>query len=115
MGRFEARDTLNGPDVYGTVNSLGFNLVGEGGKNTVVDGNKGWIAADYVGSDVNPQPAGLDPNGLADNGGPTETIKLLTTSQGYRNGHRTLLGTMDQRGLTRTTYVSIGAYDPDAS
>jgi predicted outer membrane repeat protein len=107
----------NGPDVYGTVNSQGYNLIGEGGTATVTrDGNKGWVASDYVGTDANPKSAGLDPNGLADNGGPTETIKLLSTSQGYRNGDvGTLLGTQDQRGLTRTTYVSIGAYDPDAS
>jgi predicted outer membrane repeat protein len=107
----------DGPDVYGTVNSLGYNLVGEGGlpNQPPRDGNTGWIASDYVGSDTNRMPAGLDPNGLADNGGPTETIKLLTTSQGYRNGDPGLKGTQDQRGYTRKTYVSIGAYDPDAS
>jgi predicted outer membrane repeat protein len=100
----------NGPDVYGTVsNQVGFNLVG------AVDGSSGWNSTNYTGTVANPKPAGLDPNGLADNGGPTETIKLLTTSQGYRNGDPTLKGTTDQRGLTRTTYVSIGAYDPDAS
>jgi hypothetical protein len=100
----------DGIDVYGDVSSQGFNLIG------VKDGSSGWIASDYKGTAANPLPAGLDPNGLADNGGPTQTIKLLTSSQGYRNGDPNLAGTTDQRGYTRQTgKVSIGAYDPDAT
>jgi hypothetical protein len=106
-------DSSNGPDVFGIVSETGgggFNLIGDG------TGSEGWGSNDYVGTTAKPFSAGLDPNGLASNGGPTQTIKLLTTSQwAYRTGDPNLIGKQDQRGLTRRVYVSKGAYDPDAS
>jgi hypothetical protein len=109
-----AGNTINnppasGPDVAGTVKSQGYNLVG------AVDGSTGWNSADYQGTSANLLNPGLDPNGLADNGGPTLTVKMLTTSKYYRLGNPTLVGTQDQRGYTRKTYVSAGACDPDAT
>lgn len=105
----------DGFDVYGQVNSVGFNLVGQ------TEGSNGWIANDQKGSAANPLDPGLDPNGLAFNGGPTQTLKVLTTSKAYRNGDPnmdTLAAPLnkDQRGYTRQhNKVSVGAYDPDAT
>jgi len=102
---------LQGADVYETVTSLGNNLIGitDGGDTT-------WIPKkDITGTNAVPQAAGLDPNGLQNNGGPTQTIALLKTSAGYRNGLTTLTPYQDQRGFTRNKPTSIGAYDPDAA
>jgi predicted outer membrane repeat protein len=106
----------NGFDVKGRVLSLGFNLVGigEGSENS-------FGQSDYVGTAANPKDPGLDSNGLTNNGGPTQTIKVLTTSVAYQHGDPNLAGTTDQRGIgyTRrsddTHKVTIGAYDPDAT
>jgi hypothetical protein len=104
----------NGYDVFGPVSSQGFNLIGQ------TEGSSGWRSSDYKGSAANPLDPKLDTHGLQDNGGPTQTIKLLTTSQGYENGDPTLANASDplnkdQRGYTRQqNKVSIGAYDPDA-
>jgi hypothetical protein len=69
-----AQDTApNGPDVYGAVTSQGSNLIGDG------SGSSGFGApGDQVGSDANP----IDPllAQLADNGGPTQTMALMTGS-----------------------------------
>jgi predicted outer membrane repeat protein len=111
-----------GPDVFnagllGQLKSIGYNFIGI---TAAGDGTK-WIPLDYKGTPDNPLVPGLDPNGLAQNGGPTETIKLLPIEGGgYRMGDPRLLKAanplnQDQRGLTRKTFVSIGAYDPDAS
>jgi predicted outer membrane repeat protein len=63
---------LRGTDVFGTVKSLGNNLIG------ITDGgDTQWLDSDLTGTNAAPRAAGLDPNGLANNGGPTETIRLL--------------------------------------
>ncbi len=110
----------DGPDVFGTVASQGYNLIG------ITDGSTGWLppppqnpAGDRTGTSASPMDPGLDPNGLANNGGPTLTIKLLTTSAGYHTGNPNSNGTVDQRGYVRPNPlknlpVSMGAYDPDA-
>jgi predicted outer membrane repeat protein len=98
----------NGYDVFGVVSDQGYNLIGQ------TDGSSGFTAStDFTGTSTNPLDPGLA-SALADNGGPTQTLALSTSSPGYENGDPSLLGTQDQRGFTRTNYVSIGAYDPDA-
>ncbi len=116
-------DNPNGNDVSGTVDSSGFNLIG------LKDGSDGWGRTDQFGLYPTPLDPGLDPAGLQNNGGPTQTIKLLNTSAGYQTGNPSLAGNanpllaVDQRGMIRQQNpaavppleVSIGAYDPNAA
>jgi hypothetical protein len=92
-----------GPDAFGTFTSLGHNLIGQ------TDGSSGWVASDLTGTTASP----LDPQfgNFGNNGGPTNTLALLSTSpaigQGDPNGPAT-----DQRGVSRSkTAPSIGAYE----
>ena len=88
------------PDVAGAFQSQGFNLIGK------KDGSTGFTAAtDKKGTIASPLNPKLDPKGLRDNGGSTQTIALLSGSpaidKGTSNG---LTGTLttDQRGFSRT-------------
>ena len=88
------------PDVSGAFISQGFNLIGK------KDGSTGFTAAtDKKGTIASPLNPKLDPRGLRDNGGPTQTIALVAGSpaidKGTSNG---LTGTLtaDQRGFSRT-------------
>jgi CSLREA domain-containing protein len=88
---------FSGPDVGGHFNSSGFNLIGK------TDGSAGFTAAtDQTGTAAAPLDPKLDPNGLKDNGGPTDTIALLTGSpaidKGTSSGLTGIL-TTDQRGV----------------
>jgi hypothetical protein len=114
-----------GPDVLvagitTSFKSLGYNFIGVGDNGTGIMAYP-WTGDDHWGTAANPLVPALDPNGLQWNGGPTETLKLLTTANGgYHMGDPTLAGTTDQRGYTRvsnppTTDISVGAYDPDAT
>jgi hypothetical protein len=47
---------------------------------------------------------------LQDNGGPTFTQALLSGSPAIAAGDPALLGTFDQRGVERTAFVDIGAF-----
>jgi hypothetical protein len=87
------------PDVYGPFSSKGFNLIGK------KDGSTGFTAAtDKKGTVASPLNPKLDPKGLRDNGGPTQTVALMAGSpaidKGTSNG---LTGTLttDQRGFAR--------------
>jgi hypothetical protein len=98
------------PDVEGSVISLGFNLVGQGGDS------EGWRANDLVGQ-ANPIDPMLGP--LSDNGGPTLTHAVLAGSPAILNGDPALDGTVDQRGTPRfhsgvDAPVDIGAFDATA-
>lgn len=89
-----------GPDVQGFVSSSGFNLIGK------KDGSTGFtLATDKRGTIAAPLNPGLDPKGLRDNGGPTQTIALVSGSaaidKGTSNGFIGKL-TADQRGFART-------------
>jgi CSLREA domain-containing protein len=90
----------NGPDVDGFFTSAGFNLIGK------TDGGSGFTATtDLRGTIASPLNPQFDPNGLRNNGGPTQTIALTLGSpavnQGSANGLTGHL-TTDQRGHPRT-------------
>jgi len=88
--------TSFGPDVAGSFTSSGFNLIGK------IDGSMGFTApTDLTGTVASPLDPKLDPNGLQNNGGPTQTIALLSGSPAIDKGTSYgLTGhlTTDQRG-----------------
>jgi hypothetical protein len=95
-----------GPDVSGAVTSAGFNLIGK------KDGSTGFTAAtDKKGTVASPLNPKLDPKGLRSNGGPTQTIALMTGSPAIDKGTSVgLTGTLttDQRGSPRKVDKSVG-------
>jgi hypothetical protein len=109
FSRLKAQNTIlagntavSGPDVYGPLESVGHNLVG----NT--SDSSGLVSSDL--RNVNPL---LGP--LQDNGGPTQTMALLPGSPALDAGDPALLSTPDQRGVPRTGGVNIGPYQASAS
>lgn len=81
-----------GRDAIGAFISGGFNLIG------VSDGSTGFDAAtDLTGTSAMPLNPKLDPSGLQDNGGPTQTIALMAGSPAIDQGISAGL-TTDQRG-----------------
>ncbi len=99
-------------DVFGQLNSLGNNLVSEGG------GAGGFIGSDQVGTHVSPIDPKLAP--LGDYGGPTKTHALLANSPAIDAGNNTGVTSTDQRGADRvldgpdgnsTATVDIGAFE----
>jgi len=69
------------------------------------------IAGGFGGTgNIDKDPA-LDPAGLANNGGTTQTIALAFLSPCYRAGSAIGAPLADQRGVSRPAQVSIGAYD----
>jgi predicted outer membrane repeat protein len=94
------------PDVSGTVNSLGINLIG------ISDGSSGWLATDLLGSSTSPLDPLLDP--LGDYGGPTLSMTLQASSPALRAGDPNQAeGDTDQRGYARLSgpYIDIGAVE----
>jgi hypothetical protein len=95
-------------DIAGTVSSSSaFNLIGTGGSGGLTSGTNG----NQVGV-ANP---GLDPNGLQNNGGPTQTIALLPGSPAIGAGSsmiaNVMVPTIDQRGVARPSgSIDIGAF-----
>ncbi len=83
-------------DVSGIFASDGFNLIGK------TDGSSGFTApTDQTGTVAAPLDPKLDPAGLQNNGGPTQTIALLVGSPAIDKGTSAgLTGnlTIDQRG-----------------
>jgi hypothetical protein len=110
-----------GPDVNGTVVSLGFNFI-----SAVDASSTGWTVAqpglDYRGTVLIPLDAKLGP--LQNNGGETPTMTLLDGSLAIDAGGPTLF-TLDQIGQTRPIIVKgianggdgsdIGAYELQCS
>ena len=93
-------DSTAGGDCSGTITDGGYNLDD--------DGTCGLTAS----TDVSDTPAGLDPAGLGDNGGPTRTIALEPTSPAIGAvGDTSLCSTPDQRGTPRPTPCDIGAVE----
>jgi len=107
---------LNGADISGPVSSTSaYNQIGTGGSGGLVNGVNGNL--------VGVADPGLDPNGLQNNGGPTETIALLAGSPAIDAGSNALAVdpttgqplTTDQRGpgfprIVNGT-VDIGAFE----
>ncbi len=101
-------------DLSGTVEaSSSYNLIGTGGSGGLVQGSNGNL----VGV-ANPGLA----DGLANNGGPTQTIALVAGSPAIQAGYALISGvvvpTTDQRGAIRafalkpgTETLDIGAYE----
>jgi hypothetical protein len=95
------------PDVAGTVQSQGHNLIGDG------TGGSGFMATDLVGTFDNPIDPLLGP--LQDNGGPTQTMALLPGSPAIDAGDNTNAPDWDQRGVGYPRIVNgiidIGAFE----
>ncbi len=96
-----------GPDVDGSVTSLGYNLIGNG------TGGSGFVLTDLV--DINPVLAPL-----GNYGGPTQTMALLPGSPAIAAGNPALAVdasgrplAADQRGVARLSngIVDIGAFE----
>jgi hypothetical protein len=79
-------------DVSGTLSSQGFNLIG------VTNYSSGWVASDLGGDMATPLDPKLGP--LANNGGPTPTMALLSGSPAIDRGSSAGTAT-DQRGRLR--------------
>ncbi len=108
---------LNSDDIgtYGSGSVSGaYNLIGTGGNSGLVDG--------VDGNKVGVADPGLDLNGLQNNGGPTQTIALVTGSPAIDAGRNDLALdsqgnplTTDQRGAgfsrNANGTVDIGAYE----
>lgn len=82
------------PDVRGSFISDGFNLIGQS------DGNGFDKIGDQTGTDAAPLDPMLGP--LRDNGGPTETMGLLSGSPAIDQGLNKSAAKTDQRGMPRT-------------
>jgi hypothetical protein len=101
---------LGGKDVSGAFTSAGFNLIGN------ADNSTGFtVATDQTGTAASPLDPKLDPAGLQNNGGATQTIALLSNSpaidKGTANGLTGAL-TTDQRGTGFTrTFNDLAVFD----
>ena len=101
---------VTGQDVSGAFASAGFNLIGK------KDGSTGFTTGtDLTGTNAAPLDPRLDPKGLKNNGGPTETVALQSSSPAIDKGTSDGLSgklTTDQRGVgySRTINRSV----PDA-
>ena len=83
------------------------------GYNLDDDGTCGFSAPSQSLSDI---PAGLDPAGLQENGGPTGTVALEPGSGAIEEvTNSTDCAPTDQRGDPRTAPCDIGAYDTDTA
>ena len=79
-----------GPDMYGRIHSLGYNLFGT---------SAGWWGSGSADGDIVAEPARLGP--LKDNGGPTKTIALLPESAAIDAADPEEMEATDQRGMAR--------------
>ncbi len=97
-----------GADVYGSIKSRGFNLIGQ------TDGSSGWLNTDLTGTSANPLAAKLGP--LANNGGPTLTELPQPGSPAINHGSVARIAPgikTDQRGRPRANHrkVDIGSVE----
>jgi hypothetical protein len=91
------------PDVDGPIHSLGYNVIGTGGRST------GWDpATDQVGDYFNPIDPQLGP--LGNYGGPTMTMPPLAWSLALDAGDPNTMPATDQRGVPRSEDVNSGAF-----
>jgi predicted outer membrane repeat protein len=103
--------SFNGPDIHGTVATANNDLIGINTSLTITTGN-----SNLIGTASTP----LDPKlgNLANNGGPTQTMALLSGSPAIDAGTNSVLSaptnlTLEQRGYNRLygSAVDIGAYE----
>ncbi len=98
--------TTTVPDFSATVLGAGASGPTYTGSNNLITFNKAFSGGLLSATDPK-----LDPAGLQNNGGPTQTIPLLAGSPAISAG-LTIAGiSTDQRGLTRTSPPSLGAYE----
>ena len=113
IGAVTATATINDSILSNTTG--GSDLVNNSATVTFVNNN---IVQTSTGTLSGKTPLTADPRlgPLQDNGGPTETMAITTSSPAYRKGTAIAGITTDQRGKIRstTTAPSLGAYDPDA-
>ncbi|HXQ62802.1 MAG TPA: right-handed parallel beta-helix repeat-containing protein, partial [Acidimicrobiales bacterium] len=104
IGTSIVADSVTGTDCHGpgTLTDLGYNLDD--------DGSCGFSGT----GDLSHTAAGLDPSGLQNNGGPTETIALESGSAAIDHVSNAILcPATDQRGAPRSHPCDVGAYDTD--
>ena len=88
--------------------SQGHNLSNDAAGGDDSTGPDGFLNATGDIRNTNPQ---LDPAGLANNGGPTKTVALLSDSPAINLGDDLLAPLLDQRGLPRFGVSDIGAFE----
>ena len=84
--------------------SLGHNLFGQ-------NGNAGGFTGNGTTDILLTGAINTVLSALADNGGPTKTMALVVGSAAYKAGGAVGAATTDQRGESRGSTISIGAYD----
>lgn len=89
-----------GPDYYGTMNSQGYNLIGNTANMTITGDTTGNI----IGADARLAPLGFY-------GGKTLTHALLSSSPAVHAGTSTGAPAADQRGASRVSTTDIGAFE----
>ncbi len=102
----------SGPDISGTIDSQGGNLIG------IKDGSAGGDSTDISGTAASPLSAQLGT--LASNGGPTLTMLPLAGSPAIDHGHNSSIPSqisIDQRNLARIAGSSVdtGAVESGAA
>jgi hypothetical protein len=98
-GTIVAKSPLGG-DCSGSLTDSGYNLDDDG------------TCKFSAGTDISDTAAGLDPEGLADNGGPTRTVALEAASPAIGAVKSApLCSTPDQRGMSRPTPCDMGAVE----
>jgi predicted outer membrane repeat protein len=95
-------------DIANGFTSQGYNLLGiSNGSNGLTNG----VNNDLVGSVDSPLDPGFDPAGLKANGGPTQTIGLVSSSPAINKIPRIYCSLTDQRGYYRPGMCDIGAFE----
>ena len=94
------------PDVRGNFTTDGHNFIGNVGFSSGFTNN---VSGDQVGTSSLPKDAQLD--ALKNNGGPTDTYALLSTSTAINAGDDALAPPTDQRGYLRNGISDIGAFE----
>ena len=99
-------NSIRGGDciTWGSFNDGGYNLIEAAGINRMACGLSNGINGNIVKQD--PQ---LGP--LADNGGPTQTHAINSSSPAYNRGDNANCPAIDQRGYVRDDSCDIGAYE----
>jgi hypothetical protein len=95
-------------DFFGNFATASHNLLGDGTGSNLMPANPD-ANGNIVGSRTMPIHPKLGP--LADNGGPTQTMALLSGSTAIDAGTTTGAPATDQRGVSRENPPDIGAYE----